>query len=48
MRYVIIDKKTNLIINAIVWDGIVPWTPPEGTFVLRSDTLNIGDTYTPS
>ena len=45
MRYVTIEKTTNQVINAIVWDGIVPWTAPEGTFFIRSDILNIGDTY---
>lgn len=47
MRYVVVDIETNIVVNVIVWDGVTPWIPPEGTFAVRSDTLNIGDTYTP-
>ena len=29
MNYAIIDS-TGLVVNAIIWDGITPWSPPAG------------------
>lgn len=46
-RYAVIQDSDNLVVNVIIWDGQTEWSPPEGCFVVQSDTLNIGDTYTP-
>jgi hypothetical protein len=32
-RYGVIDSNSNTVINSINWDGVEPWTPPDGTFV---------------
>ncbi len=34
MRYFLIRQNDGLIIGSIIWDGISPWTPPNGCFVL--------------
>jgi hypothetical protein len=28
--YAVIDDGTSLVVNVIVWDGVQPYTPPEG------------------
>ncbi len=35
-NYAVIDKKTNTCVNIVEWDGITKWTPPEGTFAVKS------------
>jgi hypothetical protein len=45
MRYAII--KNNVVENTIVWDGVTPYTPPEGTILVASDTAEIGWIYNP-
>jgi len=47
MRYIVIQNSDNLIMNAIMWDGVSEWTPPEDTFVVQNDVLEIGETYIP-
>ncbi len=42
-RYAII--KDDVVINVIIWDGKSEWNSPEGTKVIQSDSLNIGDKY---
>lgn len=42
-RYAII--KENIVINVIIWDGKSDWKNPEGTELVQSDSLNIGDRY---
>jgi hypothetical protein len=42
-RYAII--KDNKVINVIIWDGKSKWNGPEGTQIVQSNTLNIGDNY---
>ena len=42
-RYAII--KDNIVINVIIWDGISEWKSPEGTKIVQSDSLNVGDNY---
>jgi hypothetical protein len=41
MRYVVI--RDGIVENIILWDGQSDRTPPEGTTVEQSDTLQIGD-----
>lgn len=41
MRYVII--RDGVVENVIIWDGVTPYTPPEGCELRQSDTLQIGD-----
>lgn len=45
-RYIVIDSTTNLVLNAILWDGITAWSEPDNTYVVQSDTIQIDDTYT--
>ena len=45
MRYIVVQTSDNLIVNAILWDGVTSRTPPEGTFIVQNDTQNIGDIY---
>ena len=33
MRYAIVKSETNIVENIIIWDGITPWTPPDGCYV---------------
>lgn len=42
MRYVIIQD--GVVVNAIEWDGVSEWQPPEGCIASQSDTAQIGDT----
>ncbi len=42
-RYAIVQD--NIVINVIIWDGKSEWNSPEGTQIIQSDTLNIGDNY---
>lgn len=42
-KYAII--KDSVVIQVIIWDGISEWKSPEGTQVIRSDSLNVGDSY---
>lgn len=44
MRYIIIDAD-GLITNAIEWDGVAEWAPPEGSTAVESDAGSSGDSY---
>jgi len=44
MNYAIIDL-TGLVVNAIEWDGITPWTPPEGCQAVPLTEGGIGWSY---
>lgn len=46
-RYIVVNEEDNIIVNAILWDGVTPYTPPDGCFLVQNDTLDIGETYTP-
>ncbi|CAB4132680.1 hypothetical protein UFOVP255_45 [uncultured Caudovirales phage] len=46
MNYAVINSE-NLVVNVVVWDGVSPWSPPEGCSVIQSDTAGIGSTYNP-
>lgn len=43
-RYAVIDANGN-IINVTLWDGVSEWSPPDGCYVVQSDTMLIGGTY---
>lgn len=46
MRYAIV--RNNLVENMIVWDGVTPYTPPDGTILVQSEAADIGWIYDPS
>ena len=48
MNYAVIDSITYIVVNIIVWDGVSPWSPPEGTFIIQTDDAGIGWTYDPN
>ena len=33
MGYAVINLQTNIVENAIVWDGVTQWDPPDGYYV---------------
>jgi hypothetical protein len=33
MNYLLINSKTNIVENVIIWDGVTQWEPPAGCFV---------------
>lgn len=33
MKYAVINSATNMVENVIIWDGVAPWTPPDGYYV---------------
>ena len=43
--YAVIDG-TNTVVNTIVWDGVSPWTSPDGTTVVQN-AASIGWSYDP-
>jgi hypothetical protein len=45
MQYSIINEKTNVVVNIIVWDGKSQWQPPKGTYLVQSSVGQIGDFY---
>jgi hypothetical protein len=44
-NYAMIDGD-NKVVNIILWDGITPYSPLQGTTLVQSDIAAIGDTYT--
>lgn len=40
MRYAVV--KNNVVENMIAWDGVVPYTPPQGTILIQSDMAGPG------
>jgi len=44
MRYIIIDAD-GLITNAIEWDGVAEWAPPEGSTAIELESGSSGDSY---
>ena len=40
MKYLIIRKSDNVVVNAIVWDEIEEWTPPEGHELIKTEDQN--------
>jgi hypothetical protein len=45
MRHAVIDSKTHVVKNVIIWDGVSKWSPPADTYVIRHDKCDINDTY---
>lgn len=41
--YKIIDLEKNKCVNAVVWDGIAPWTPPVNSVPIQNDQIQIKD-----
>ncbi len=37
MKYAIIEDATKVVVNTIRWDGVTPYTPPEGTSLVCID-----------
>jgi hypothetical protein len=33
MNYAVINSQTNIVENAIIWDGVAQWAPPDGCYV---------------
>ena len=49
MNYAVI--QSGFVVNVVVWDGVAPWNPPEGTelVLLQPDEwVSIGATYDPN
>ena len=48
--YAIIDTETNVCVNMCVWDGVTPWEPPPGCYVVNnaSGAGEIGWLYDPN
>lgn len=46
MTYALVNSE-NIVVNIILWDGVSQWTPPPELIAVQSNTLQIGDTYTP-
>ena len=45
MRHAVIDKKTNMVVNVVMWDGNNKWSPPNGHYVVQSDIADKDDLY---
>lgn len=43
-RHVIVDPKTNIVRNIVLWDG-AEWLPPQGYIVFPSHEGQIGDRW---
>ena len=42
MRYAIVDNATKVVQNVIIWDGVTPFTPPDGTTLVNVDGILCG------
>ena len=47
-RYVVVDLATSLVVNAVVWDGVDGWSPPQGCVAHPSDAGDVGDVWSGS
>lgn len=43
-RHAVVNDKGH-VVNVIIWDGVSPWSPPEGHIVIRDDHVDIGDRW---
>jgi hypothetical protein len=43
-RYAIINED-GVVTNICNWDGVTPWSPPEGSIAIKSNEAEINDTY---
>lgn len=39
MKYAIVQDSTKVVENIIVWDGVTPYTPPQGTSLVNVDGI---------
>ena len=39
--YAIIDSNGGWLVNLIIWDGETNWTPPEGTYAIKLEGIDI-------
>jgi len=39
--YAIIDSNGGWLVNLIIWDGSTSWTPPEGTYAIKLEDIDI-------
>lgn len=46
MRFAIVDATNSIVINICEWDG-GEWLPPIGTYIVQSDSANVGWIYDP-
>lgn len=37
MRYAIVEDSTKVVFGVILWDGVTPYTPPQGTSLVNVD-----------
>jgi hypothetical protein len=44
-HYAIINIETGLVENISLWNGVDEWSPPEGYIAIKSDTAQIGWSY---
>ena len=44
-RYAVIDEKTKIVENTIIWDGETQWKPPRGYYLIRSNDCDVGDLH---
>lgn len=42
MNYAVINSETNIVENVIVWDGVSPWTSPDGFYLQELINLYAG------
>lgn len=40
--WALVNNETNVIVNAVVWDGVSDWQPPEGHSVYQAWPVHIG------
>lgn len=40
--WAVVNDETNVIVNAVVWDGVSNWAPPEGHSVYQASPVYIG------
>lgn len=43
MRHAIVDKS-GMVVNVVIWEG-GEWLPPRDHYVIKNETVDIGDTY---
>lgn len=43
--FAIVNEKTKIVENTILWDTVQPWQPPEGSIVVPMETASIGWKY---
>ncbi len=40
-RYAVVDKKSDIVLNIVVWDGKTPWSPPDGCEAKPCDGVHV-------